>query len=152
GVVARIDDINATHTISASLQLNDPLEVSVMTTFETLNLTGNITPNGAGKSLTKFGFGNLRLAGDNSALNAPVNIVLGTLTVSNSHALGSGPVTVGFGSSFATLQLDTAGLNIANSFTIQGVTNLRTAYTTGTTTLSGPITLSTGTRITIPDA
>jgi autotransporter-associated beta strand protein len=141
---ARID-YHGNHTISAPIQLNRDLEIG-SGAFENLTLSGNIA--GAGRSILKAGRGQLFLSGDNT-FSGGFNALQGVVFPRHSHAFGTGPVSIGFGTSFAELTFDTPGLNIANPISIpaSGDNRINVTHPPGTTTLSGGLAFYTGSRI-----
>jgi autotransporter-associated beta strand protein len=117
-----------------------------MPVFEILGLTGTVS--GAGRSISKSGLGSLILTGNNT-FTGGLNIIQGNVVASNSHAFGTGPVSIGFGSAIAKLVIDTVGVNIANPITFPGASDLGITvdHAPGSSALSGPIALFTTVRI-----
>ena len=81
-------------TISTAIILADPLTASVSTNTGSLTLNGAISETGGARSLTKTGAGVLILNAANSHTGG-TTLTHGTLTLGNSSALGSGPLTFG---------------------------------------------------------
>jgi autotransporter-associated beta strand protein len=88
---ASINDSGGTHSISAPIQLNSNLNVSVTNPGDELNITGNISDNAAssGAALAMSGNGTLNLTGVNT-YRSGTTINSGTLVIGASGALPAG--------------------------------------------------------------
>ena len=83
---AKINVENGSHTIGARLNLADSLDVTVLRPADRLDLNGDVV--GTAQTLTKFGKGALRLAGDESNF-AALAINDGTVLAGHASALGA---------------------------------------------------------------
>ena len=86
---AGIDILLGSHVISAPLVLNDSLDISLVSSANTLTLSGNVTGSGG---ITNSTAGALVLSGTNS-FSGNVTISTGSLTF-NSGSLGSGSLNL----------------------------------------------------------
>lgn len=91
----------------------------------------------AAGSLKKAGAGTLVLADVNNSYSGTTSVTAGVLNVTNSAALGSGPVVVSAG---ATLQLDGDGLAFNNALTLGSTAGATLKNLSGSNSWSGPIT------------
>ena len=104
----------------------------------TLTFSGAIGDGASSFALTKVQSGTVALSGAN-AYDGGTTVSGGTLAISNAAALGSGTVTVGTG---ARLGIDLTGTNtVANALVFNTSSAPGLDVNTGTTTLSGTVTL-----------
>ncbi len=112
---AKINVENGSHTIGARLNLADSLDVTVLRPSDRLDLNGDVV--GTARTLTKFGEGALRLAGDESNF-AALAINDGTVLAGHASALGVNAVSLGWGSNDAALLAD-APVTIPNNIVVK---------------------------------
>jgi fibronectin-binding autotransporter adhesin len=147
---------NATQNGALTFSANSTLGASrILTINSPVEFSGVIS--GATFSLAKAGKSTLTLSGANTYSGGTIigststTTNMGTLNITHSSALGTGPVSVVSNTAddrYATLTLNsTTGLNIANNFKLSGEghgTNGIIRNVTGTNTISGSLSLSGG--------
>ena len=106
-----------------------------------LTFTGTITDGSDSFALTKVGDGELTLGSPNP-YDGGTTIAGGVLALTDSHALGTGSVTVTSGTA---LELESGGLNVANDVSLAGAGNGAQSalqLSSGASTMTGEITLA----------
>ena len=141
-----------THTIGAPISLASGLDVTVLGASDSLTLSGTISSPTA-QSVVKLGKGALRLAG-NSLFSGGLTIADGTVYVGHNNGLGTGTLTLGFGSNDGSLLAD-AAVTISNTIRVAlgsgGSRVLGTTLTSATASFSGPVTLDRDLVVTAPN-
>jgi len=146
----------AADTISATITLNDNLDISNAATNGGLTVSGNIGDGGAAKSINKLGAGTLTLTGTNT-FSGGMNILNGTVSLSTNNSAGTGTITLGdsSGSNNATLfnggaagslLLITNNISVAagSSGTLSILGNNNNITNSGSLTLGNNLTVSSG--------
>ncbi len=135
---ARLIVDRGSHTISAGVLLQRPLDVTVLNPTDTLSITGSIDSANDAFELVKFGRGTLRLANANP-FRSGVFVNDGTLVVGANRALGTRRTLLGWGSNDVTLLSDTPQV-ISNNIEVATGAGGRTvgaSHVTGETLLTG---------------
>jgi autotransporter-associated beta strand protein len=136
--------VDTTTGAATVLTLSNPDDSMFSGTFQ--NTSGTL-------SVTKGGVGILTLNGNSTHSGGTfiginnTGTRVGTIRAASSQALGSGPVTIGFGGNdaSATLEVD-AGITLTNSITLPGRNNASRIIdnVSGNNSLTGAFTLTTG--------
>jgi filamentous hemagglutinin family protein len=106
----------STNVVNGNVTLGAASSIGVNDSGNTLTINGVIDDGGNGFGITKIGVGNLLLANANT-YSGGTNVDVGSVTVTNSGALGSGVAAVASG---AELDINGNGLNILNNINIAG--------------------------------
>ncbi|HEU6448976.1 MAG TPA: autotransporter-associated beta strand repeat-containing protein [Verrucomicrobiae bacterium] len=130
----------SSNSISAPVLLNDNATITITPFLNNLLSLSNVV-GGAGKTLTMASGGTLGLYGNNtygpSAGTVGTTLSGGTLLLGNSHALGSGDVSISGGN--GTIQFSTP-MTLGNNIQVTGGRTLNLNDSGNAVTLSGAIT------------
>ena len=141
---ATITGSNGTHAISAPVELDSDLLVTVVNSADTLTLSGSVSQSGGARSLVKTGSGTLQMTGV-STYTGTTSVQAGTLVVSGSLSGTTGISTAKFATLFFSGAANSSALvSVSGTLGAQGVLGTINAASGGRITLARHDSTATG--------